>query len=657
MGCCGSTQSRAEYYRLKGIMPGFEVTVVKATHPPTYHKHTGGLRKQENAVSVEAFIEEAGKERPLGDGKTEFMREGNPMAWNTVISLGDASQWDLSSVKVRFTLLCKGTLTEHALGSCVTTLKDLIEHPRSTFLISDSSCNPVLSDKIPRMPCEIEVEVHAASFPSSWPAPVLEEPLPSGGFPYHVFMMTRGTRGDVQPFVTLARGLATELGWLVTICTEMTFKDFVLKNSKNVGRGRIQFRNCGGDTEAQVADPISQWFTNAKSEAIQMLMLAMSEANFFNTCSTFVNEVTRLGQQGMPVNCLCPGFTLTSVGLLVSETCEIPLIGYHLQPQGIPSKDPHWVPLQAISSHTHCLTPVDKIEESLFTGHGTLQSMKGTLERNYFTKDNIKSLRAEYGLPDIVTWDVMKEQNVPVIIPMREDKIQRPSDWWSNAVMTDFIFLRGSATGVKALDGPVGAFVEKSKAAGAKLCLMTFSSMPVKRAAMLKCASRMVKECMFNLRLIYVGKEQPDRVDAKLAAEIDQLRAEDRFLDVERADFGTLFSFMDMFVVHGGLGTTVEALRKKKPVAVSGPLLMDQRFWGDTVHKHGFGPEPVHVDLFQDRCVEFANGALDPADPFKWQISAANSDWGADEEDGVKANVDSFKGFVEKGISPIKSKK
>ena len=28
-------------------------------------------------------------------------------------------------------------------------------------------------------------------------------------------MMTRGTRGDVQPFVALARGLAEQLGWLV----------------------------------------------------------------------------------------------------------------------------------------------------------------------------------------------------------------------------------------------------------------------------------------------------------------------------------------------------------------------------------------------------------------------------------------------------------
>ena len=30
-------------------------------------------------------------------------------------------------------------------------------------------------------------------------------------------MMTRGTRGDVQPFVALARGLAERLGWLAAL--------------------------------------------------------------------------------------------------------------------------------------------------------------------------------------------------------------------------------------------------------------------------------------------------------------------------------------------------------------------------------------------------------------------------------------------------------
>ena len=55
---------------------------------------------------------------------------------------------------------------------------------------------------------------------------------------------------------------------------------------------------------------------------------------------------------------------------------------------------------------------------------------------------------------------------------------------------------------------------------------------------------------------------------------------------------------MDAYIVHGGLGTTVEALRMKKPVAVTGILLMDQRFWGSVCHDKGVGPAPVHIDNF-----------------------------------------------------------
>ena len=56
---------------------------------------------------------------------------------------------------------------------------------------------------------------------------------------------------------------------------------------------------------------------------------------------------------------------------------------------------------------------------------------------------------------------------------------------------------------------------------------------------------------------------------------------------------------MDAFVVHGGLGTTVEALRMRKPTAVTGILLMDQRFWGLVCHEKGCGPKPVRTESSQ----------------------------------------------------------
>eukprot|EP00971_Amphidinium_carterae_P312340 6207992-Amphidinium_carterae.1 len=134
-------------------------------------------------------------------------------------------------------------------------MKLLMMRPKMVLLIQDQNSNPVLGDAVPRMPCELEVAVETDSVPKAWPSPKLEESHPAKGYPFHIFMMTRGTRGDVQPFVALARGMAMQKGWLVTICTELSYMDFVFKNAENVGPGRIQFRVCGGDTEAQVADP------------------------------------------------------------------------------------------------------------------------------------------------------------------------------------------------------------------------------------------------------------------------------------------------------------------------------------------------------------------------------------------------------------------
>lgn len=39
--------------------------------------------------------------------------------------------------------------------------------------------------------------------------------------------------------------------------------------------------------------------------------------------------------------------------------------------------------------------------------------------------------------------------------------------------------------------------------------------------------------------------------------------------------------------VHGGLGTTSEALRAGRPICVTGPLLLDQRFWGAVCYSRG----------------------------------------------------------------------
>ena len=83
-------------------------------------------------------------------------------------------------------------------------------------------------------------------------------------------MMTRGTRGDVQPFVALARGLCNEYGWLVTICTEASFREFVVQKCGDITNGAVQYLCSGGDTDMDTFKYIVENGGLASEEALPL---------------------------------------------------------------------------------------------------------------------------------------------------------------------------------------------------------------------------------------------------------------------------------------------------------------------------------------------------------------------------------------------------
>merc|ERR1712087_602071 len=109
----------------------------------------------------------------------------------------------------------------------------------------------------------------------------------------------------------------------------------------------------------------------------------------------------------------------------------------------------------------------------------------------------------------------------------------------------------------------------------------------------------------------------------------------------------------DAFIVHGGLGTIVEALRMRKPTVVTGILLMDQRFWGQVCFDKGVGPRPVHIEAFKTGAVDWANKALDPCSEYA-QAAAALS-FGDEADDGVSANVNEFVRLIDSKLVPPRS--
>eukprot|EP00929_Paragymnodinium_shiwhaense_P045190 TRINITY_DN23119_c0_g1_i3.p1 TRINITY_DN23119_c0_g1~~TRINITY_DN23119_c0_g1_i3.p1 ORF type:complete len:1218 (+),score=272.76 TRINITY_DN23119_c0_g1_i3:82-3735(+) len=549
------------------------------------------------------------------------------------------SQWKVNECEVSFSLYSKGSLSPTYMARCLIPLRDLLHRPKTKLMLFQSDNNALWAKEPPHMPAELTISLVEDSLPAHWPKPQEDEDTSNNRYPKHIFMMTRGTRGDVQPFVALARGLAQDLGWMVTICTEMRWQSFVKDNATGLRQGRIRFRPSGGDTEARMSGWVEQQAVACKNEFMQMMMMSNSEAEFFPSTPVFVQHVLDFQQSSTPVDLVVFAFTVAGAAAIISEHCQIPIVGFIFQPSCIPSKEESWKAVEAIRSHSISL--LDQLEEQAFTSHTSLALLKQFAEKNPAASWNIDRMRGWFGLPPIDTWKMFKKMNVPIIIPMRPGTFKRPSDWWSGIEETDFIFLRKGSSGSKSnsLAEPCQSFVSNAREAGAKLCLMTFSSMIVRRSKVLRCAAKMVSECPFNARLIYVGKPKGE-APAEILPLVEQLQKEGRLLCVEKADFGELFRHIDCFVVHGGLGTTVEALRCGRPTCVTGPLLLDQRFWGSVCNEKGVGPEPVHIDDFEKTCLDFVNGALDPKDPRGWQATAASQRWGDESDDGVWTNVE-----------------
>eukprot|EP01062_Namystynia_karyoxenos_P000093 TRINITY_DN10025_c0_g1_i1.p1 TRINITY_DN10025_c0_g1~~TRINITY_DN10025_c0_g1_i1.p1 ORF type:complete len:947 (+),score=289.32 TRINITY_DN10025_c0_g1_i1:107-2842(+) len=664
-----------------------------------------------NFVATKAYVR-VQVENGTAAGRTRGVRKrSRHPVWNSMVTLPEPRSWDLDSTALRFTLCDQDLVgfSETVLGQTTISLRDLLKRELVRLMLFTKEGEAALCTQPPHMPCQIEVAVIVASIPESWPLPQ-PRAFAVEGYPQHVMMLTRGTRGDVQPFVALARGLATHLGWMVTIVTELRWKGFVESNA-DVPRGCIRFRPSGGDTERRVSTASAQWAMNSTSELMQSLMLAMSEATFFGSGPVFMSHLCEFRLSPCPVTFIVFGFTTAGVALMASERAQIPCAGFILQPSSIPSSDPTWRAIVPLKSNRAAVWELDADDtprspkgspraspresprgspvpgaqrqsfssapperrqsnsslsggqsqrsprgsdagnNSMFTGHKHLERIKNFAESNIFATHSLPTMRKEFGLRKASTWAMIRDRDIPLVIPMHFSTFQKPSDWGPRTVLSDFIFLRsGKATQRKPLPEHLEQFV--SGRADHKLVLMTFSSMPVRRGTMLDCATRMIGESSQKLKVLYVGKRQADKVPAKLMDRAAQYTADSLLLEVEAADFGELFPRADAFVVHGGLGTTVEALRTNRPVAVTGPLLMDQRFWGDVCFRKGVGPPPCHIGDFVSHCVEFCDGALDPEDPKGWQWRARELDMGDTQDDGVLTNATAFQTLLEGGIEP-----
>ncbi|CAJ1386302.1 unnamed protein product [Effrenium voratum] len=129
-------------------------------------------------------------------------------------------------------------------------------------------------------------------------------------------LITRGTRGDIQPFVALARGLILEQNCDVVFVTELPWKKFVKAATEDLPRGRLRFRPCGGDTSRRVSGDLARYVLSLgqQSVALQALVFSRSEVEFFPSEGCFFHWAW----EERPTFIVF-GFLLIHVAMIISE--------------------------------------------------------------------------------------------------------------------------------------------------------------------------------------------------------------------------------------------------------------------------------------------------------------------------------------------------
>jgi len=122
--------------------------------------------------------------------------------------------------------------------------------------------------------------------------------------------------------------------------TEARWKGWVVAQCADITAGAVRFVCSGGDTQRQTETWVSKEIMGSKTEALQELMLAASEANFFASAPVFMHHLARLqATAATKVDLIINAFTLTGVALMCGEAHGIPVAGFCLQPTCIPSDD------------------------------------------------------------------------------------------------------------------------------------------------------------------------------------------------------------------------------------------------------------------------------------------------------------------------------
>ena len=371
----------------------------------------------------------------------------------------------------------------------------------------------------------------------------------------HIAIIAPGSRGDVQPYIALGKGLI-EAGHTVRIVTHENFGDFV--TSHGVG-----FVPIPGDVQEIAQSTQMQKRVESGNFAAVLAQMAKDAKRGALTMARAGLDACR------DVDLLLAGIGGLFTALAVAEKLSLPLI------QAL------YIPFTPTRAYPSFLVPkLPPAVKGALGGaynrisYGLARQMiwQGFRSADRMARRDVLHLHAA---PLLGPFDAAATRGCPVLYGVSPSVIPPAPDWSDTVHVTGYWFLDPPA------DWSPPAELTVFLQAGPPPVYVGFGSM----------SSRKPEEIA---DLVLRALEQSGQRAVLLSGwgGLSGADLPDSVLMVESVPFSWLFPRVAAVVHHGGAGTTSAGLKAGVPSIVV-PFFGDQPFWGQRIADLGVGPAPI----------------------------------------------------------------
>ena len=366
-----------------------------------------------------------------------------------------------------------------------------------------------------------------------------------------IAIIALGSRGDVQPYIALGKGLK-EAGHVVRLVTHQSFEGLV--NSQG-----LEFWSVRGNVQDVV-----------ESQEMRELL---EKGNFLAITSRTAKEAQRAAlqwaQDGLAacqgMDLLLAGIGGLFIGLALAEKLGLPFV------------QAYYVPFTPTAAFPGALLPVSlpRFGGSFnrLSHHLTRQMMwQGFRSADQQARQQVLSLPAA---PLLGPYRTDRLRRSPILYGFSPAVIPKPADWDENTHVTGYWFLDPAADWT-----PPPALTDFLQA-GSPPVYIGFGSM----------SSRKPEETT-DLVLQALAQAQQRAIILSGWDGLCKANLPDNVFVVDSISHAWLFPRVAAVVHHGGAGTTAAGLRAGVPSVVI-PFFGDQPFWGQRVADLGVGPAPI----------------------------------------------------------------